>query len=102
MYITLQEIKQHLNIDNYFKEDDSLLLTYIQAAENAVEKYYGKPLSTVLEDGELPYSLKAAIMLFIGHLYANREAINYAQPYELPLGFKYLLGLNNDYSENRF
>lgn len=102
MYITLQEVKQHLNIDEYFELDDALLLTYIQAAESAVEKYYGKPLSTTLEDGELPYSLKAAILLFIGHLYANREATSTISMTEIPLGYKYLIGLNNDYSENSF
>lgn len=102
MYITLSEIKAHLNIDRCFKEDDALLLTYIKASEDSVEKYYGKPLSEVLEDGELPYSLKACILLFAGHLYNNREAVLYQQTYELPLGYKYLLQLNNDYSTNRF
>lgn len=102
MYLTLQEVKEHLIIDPHFKMDDMLLLHYIKAAEDAVSKYYGKDLSTLLEDGELPASLKSAILLFIGHLYNNREAVGYQQTYELPLGYIYLLSLNNDYSTNSF
>lgn len=102
MYIPLSDVREHLLIDNDFHDDDNLLYIYIQAAEDAVEKYYGKKLSEVLEDGELPYSLKAALLLFIGHLYNNREATSTLNTYEIPLGYKHLLQLNNDYSTNTF
>lgn len=101
MYITLQTAKQHLIIDESFKEDDKLILLYIQAVESATAQYLGKPLSELLVDGELPKSLVAAMLLQIGTLYANRESEQPIQLYNNKT-FEYLLFCNNDFSENRF
>ena len=51
MYVTIDEIKQHLYID--FEADDILLADMIQAAEEIIEKYLNTDYTTLLnEDGE--------------------------------------------------
>lgn len=40
----------------------------------------------------IPAQIKQAILLIIGHLYENREAVSVEQMYELPMGAKTLLG----------
>ena len=39
----------------------------------------------------MPKSIKAALLLMLGHLYDNREAVSDIQSYERPLGATYLL-----------
>lgn len=36
-------------------------------------------------------SIKAAVRLILGHLFANREAVTTGQAMELPMGAQYLL-----------
>lgn len=91
MYLTLSEIKSHLNIDKEFKGDDEILLIYEQAAESAVEAHLNYKLSESLEDGRLPYNIKVAILLLIGNMYNNREAVTYGSAIEVPLAYRYLL-----------
>ena len=38
MYVTLEEAKKHLNIDDSFKDDDSYINSLILVAEDAIEK----------------------------------------------------------------
>ncbi len=63
-YITLQQAKQHLRVDH--SDEDDLIQTYIDAAEDWIAKRCG-------EFEELPKSLVAATLLFVGDLYENRE-----------------------------
>lgn len=39
--------------------------------------------------------------LFVGNMYANRESIAFAQSYELPLSYKYLINLYKNYGTSR-
>ena len=99
MLITLSTIKQHLNLDENFKEDDNLLLLYLQASEAAVSKHLDMPLDTLVDPktGYLPKSVEACILLMIGNLYANREAVTYSSAIEVPLSYSYLISLNKHY-----
>lgn len=105
MYITLEEIKKHLNIDDYFTDDDAYLNSLIQVAAEVVERHIDDKLIDLCEldeNGEvdlksLPSPLIHAMKLFIGNMYANRESIAFAQSYELPLSYNYLLSLYKNY-----
>lgn len=99
MFLTLSTIKQHLNIEQSFKEDDNLLLLYLQVAEDAVERHLDMPLNTIVDPktGYLPKSVEACILLMIGNLYANREAVTYSSAIEVPLSYRYLISLNKHY-----
>lgn len=100
MYIDLQTIKKHLNIDTEFTEDDDYLMMLEGVAEISVEKHIDKKL-TQLEDGEgkLPSPLKQAMLLFIGNMYLSRESVTFGNAVEIPLSYNYLLDLYKDYSK---
>lgn len=78
--------KQHLRV--LHSDDDGLIGTYLAAAERWAENYTGKTLVAIGEaaDGEIPADLTAAILLMVGHLYSNREAVTSTPLAEAPLG----------------
>lgn len=99
MYITLDKIKSHLNIDKEYQEDDELLIAYISASEDAVEKYIDCKLNSLItDDGYIPASLESAIMLMVGNLYANREPVSIGgSPVKIPYTLEFLMQLNKNY-----
>lgn len=99
MYVLLDDFKDHCLVDRDFFEDDNLMLIYLNAAEDAVSKALNQPLENTLKNGELPYSIYAAILLYAGNLYANREPVAFAQSNELPLSYQYLINLNKNYNK---
>ncbi len=63
---TLEEVKQHLNVD--FDDDDTLIQSYMAAAETAVLQYCNislVPLGT--QD-----AFKVSAMMIVENLYENR------------------------------
>lgn len=67
---TLAEAKAHLHVEH--ADDDALITTYSNAAVSYVLQYCN--LGTV-PDGAIPEAaFKAAALLVLGDLYANREA----------------------------
>ena len=68
------------------------------AVMNAVKVRYvagyadPEPVSSDPAADTLPYAIRAALLLMVGHLYANREAVSLTNmPFEVPLGAEYLL-----------
>ena len=49
-------------------------------------------------DGVIPPAVKAAMLLLVGNLYANREPVSYASVNKVPYTFDYLLSLYKNYS----
>ena len=104
MFLSLEKVKRHLNIDEYFHEDDEYLNHLILVAEKVVEKHIDCDFSGLMDDlGNLPSPILHAMLLFIGDMYQSRESVSFASAQELPLSFRYLLDLYMDYSgdENR-
>lgn len=99
MYLALDKIKKHLNIDADFKEDDSYLQSLSEVAESVVERHIGYKFSDIVEsnDGQLPAPLQHAMLLFIGNMYANRESVTFGSASELPLSYNYILQLFENY-----
>lgn len=97
MYITLEQAKKHLNIDDSFTDDDNYILQLIQVAEDAVEKNTDIALSDQIVDGQLPSTIIHSILLLVGNLYNNREATSYSVPSEVPFAYKYLINLNRNF-----
>lgn len=97
MYVTLEQAKKHLNIDNSFTDDDNYILQLIQVAEDAVEKNTDIALSEQIVDGQLPSTIIHSILLLVGNLYNNREATSYSVPSEVPFAYKYLINLNRNF-----
>lgn len=66
--LTLFETKLHLRVDHY--DEDELILALIDTASAAVANHLN--VTTVAEP--VPAPVKAAALLLVGDLYANREA----------------------------
>ncbi len=74
MFLSLETIKDHLQIDQDFHGDDKLLVTELNAAESFIRDYCDNPdLGNFSTDEDVPDALKAAVLLLIGDLYKNRE-----------------------------
>lgn len=100
MYITVEDIKKHLNIDDDFKGDDEYLAYLITVAEDAVSIHIDRNLSEVADEngGELPAVLIHAMKLFIGDMYQSRESTSFnGSPSEIPFSYTYLTSLYRRY-----
>lgn len=100
MYITVEDIKKHLNIDDDFKGDDEYLAYLITVAEDAVSIHIDRNLSEVADEngGELPAVLIHAMKLFIGDMYQSRESTSFnGSPAEIPFSYTYLTSLYRRY-----
>ncbi len=71
MLSNLEGIKQHLNIDDYYEDDDFYLVYLCEVAEQAVEKHIDTNLQTLADEngGELPAPIAHAILLLIGNIF---------------------------------
>lgn len=99
-YLTLEQIKQHLNIDSDYTGDDNYLVALGEVVEAVVEKHIDNSLVSVSDGGELPPPLRHAMLLLIGNYYNTRESIAFVQCSEIPLSYNYLLDLFKNYSNN--
>lgn len=99
MFLKLEEIKKHLNIDDFYKDDDSYLTSLYYVAEKVVEKHTDTNLSELADDngGVLPPPLCHAMLLFIGDMYKNRESISFTSVNAIPFSYDYILSLYKFY-----
>ena len=99
MYVALDKIKTHLNIDKDFIEDDNYLMSLSEVAECVVERHIGYKFSKLMEDndGQLPMPIQHAMLLFIGTMYANRESVTFGSANALPHAYDYILQLFENY-----
>lgn len=99
MYLELDKIKKHLNIDADFTDDDEYIMFLAQVAEDMVQKHIDNDFSEIIaEEGALPNALLHAMLLYIGNMYANRESISYSATYEIPQTLSYILQAYRSYS----
>lgn len=90
MYITIEDLKKHLNVDH--SEDDVYIEELAEVAEDAVAEYLNRPLTDFVDgEGVLKASIRHAIRLLVGTWYASRESVAFATPSALPDGVYHLL-----------
>ena len=98
--VDLDVVKQHCRIDTDFTGDDALLTLYTGAAARYVQTWtrrtlYENQSSRYSDDPDpilLNNDVKAAMLLLIGHWYANRESVAVGQTVaEVPLAVEALL-----------
>ena len=99
MYLDLDLVKKHLNLESSYTEDDQYLLMLIDAAEQAVKVHVNEDLETIAERGGgcIPTPLFQAMLLQIGNLYQNREIVG-SKTTALPFGYEYLISLYRNYN----
>ena len=100
-YITLNQIKTHLNIDSDFTADDNLLEMYGDVAEAVVQRHLCILLSELVDGGGvLPPPVHQAILFYVGNLYNARESVTFGtSPQNIPFTYQYLLDLYKNYSD---
>ena len=97
MLLDLATVKLHLRVDD--SAEDALIGLYATAAEEFAMQFLGRTIyATALAQGldtagiVINPAIQAALLLIVGHLYANREdvlaGVSVAQ---LPNGSQYLL-----------
>lgn len=69
--VDLATAKQHLNVTT--DVDDAVITRLIGVAQNWLENQLGYSLAEEYPD-EIPGAVEHAILLMVGHYYANREA----------------------------
>lgn len=89
IYVTVEDIKKHLNID--YEGEDMYLSDLIETAQASVEAYICQSLDVFVKEGRLNPMLKHAIKVVTANLYANRESVAYAQPKPVPYTLDFLL-----------
>ena len=101
-YLSLEEVKKHLNLDSEFTDDDAYVSALADAAEEATSIYIDVPL-TQLEDEnrQLPKGLIHAMYLLIGEWYALREAVSAVNVSTVPLAYEHLCDLYRNYTINK-
>jgi len=97
MLLDLATVKLHLRVDD--SAEDALIGLYVTAAEEFAMQFLGRMIyATELAQGldtagiVINPAIQAALLLIVGHLYANREdvlaGVSVAQ---LPNGSQYLM-----------
>ena len=102
-YLNLDIIKKHLNIDDYFKDDDDYLISLGETAEQMVDEHINNCLDDIVYDnnGVLPGPLRHAMLLLVGNLYKNREPDAFTTVTEIPHSYEYLLYPYKSYKNNQ-
>lgn len=103
MFLDIERIKKHLNIDAEFVDDDEYLATLGEVAETVVQKHIDEDLTVIAakNGGELPPPLLHAMLLFAGSMYQSREVNSLGSLQEVPFGFDYILSLYKNYTSNK-
>ena len=98
MYLDLDVVKKHLNLESSYTEDDEYILVLMDVAEQAVKVHVNESLETIAEKngGCIPTPLFQAMLLQIGSLYQNREIVG-SKTTALPFGYQYLIDLYRNY-----
>lgn len=94
MEITLDEIKQHLNLEKDWHGEDSYLQSLIDAAKVVVERHICDNIDGITSEGQKP--LAHAIKLWVGTQYMNRESLSNLN--KANHSYEYILSLYKNYS----
>jgi hypothetical protein len=99
MYISISEVKQHLNIDEQYTTDDIYIESLISVAKEVVEHEINNSIDSLIVDGEIPSAIKQSMLLLIGNLYLNREPVAYSSVSKIPYTLDLLLSINKNYKD---
>lgn len=73
-YLTLEEIKKQLNVDQEFTDDDDFLTLLGESAEDMVSQLIDCDLTELFaENGEMPASIKHAMRMLVDYFYSQNR-----------------------------
>ncbi|MGV6989488.1 head-tail connector protein [Testudinibacter sp. P80/BLE/0925] len=89
-FITLDEAKAHLIVDHDM--DDNVITGYIAAALEVAQTHIGKTFGDSLTAETVPFnqSIKIGCLMYVGHLYANREITTDTALHTVPMSISAL------------
>lgn len=91
-FTKVEQLQKHLEIDYLEDGDRDFLELLLKASESRIEKEINRNLSEFFDDALcLDPALVAAILIFAGTLYANREAVAYSNATPVPYTLSFLL-----------
>lgn len=91
-YTKVGLLQKHLRIDYLEEGDEEYLESLLESSESRIEQEINQELSVFAdENGALNPALVAAILIFAGTLYANREAVAYSNAQPVPYTLHFLL-----------
>lgn len=90
-YTKVEDLQKQLEKDYLEEGDAKFLELLLDASESRIEKEINQPLSTFVDENVLDPALVSAILIFAATLYANREAVAYANAQPVPYTFHFLL-----------
>lgn len=96
-YLTIEDIHRQLRIEPEFTEDDVLLESIGDGAEDFLQDFLDTPLDDICAQngGQLPKSLHCALLLFVDWCYDNSGG---GENREIPEAFFLLSRLYKKYS----
>ena len=100
-YLTLNQIKDHLNIDQAFTDEDNYLIQLGNVVEEVVQNHINDMLDNIIlnNGGVLPNPLIQGMLLMAGNLYNNREIVSFStKTLAIPYTFEYLLDFYKNYN----
>lgn len=99
MYIQLDMAKNHLNIEDDWKDDDEYIMHLIEVAESAVRVHTNEDFESIAarNGGCVPTPLIQAALMMVGNMYQNREIVG-AKTNQLPFNYQYLIDLYRNYN----
>ncbi|SMB87304.1 uncharacterized phage protein (possible DNA packaging) [Pasteurella testudinis DSM 23072] len=88
--ISLDEAKAQLIVDHDM--DNNLIQGYIAAALEVAQTHIGKTFGDSLTDKTVPFnqSIKIGCLMYVGHLYANREITTDTPLHAVPMSISAL------------
>lgn len=93
--LPIELIRKHLRLD--YEDEDDLIVLYAESALAWALWFCDNP--KLLEAEDFPPSFKAALLLLIGHSYANREAVVIGTiTAEVPMAVESLLWSSRNWS----
>lgn len=93
--LPIELIRKHLRLD--YEDEDDLIVLYAESALAWALWFCDNP--KLLEVADFPASFKAALLLLIGHSYANREAVVVGTiTAEVPMAVESLLWSSRNWS----
>lgn len=88
MICTINELKQNLNIELGYTDEDEFLLYLLEVAEEVIFNYLDK---TKEDYNTIPSSIKYAILIIASQYYENRTAIAFSNVSKIPFTLEILL-----------
>ena len=99
IYVTVEELKKHLNID--FDDDNAYLVELAKVAQDMIATFLNRKLADMTDkDGCLPPAVRHALKLQVGNLYANRESVTYGAAGNIPFTLQAILRPLKNYSQS--